>query len=63
MSIAGIVAPSASSGGAEACELTQSLETDAKAGNLDRAVNRLEKLEPILQSFARTIDDYLQTSI
>ncbi|WP_372897613.1 response regulator [Stieleria sp.] len=48
---------------AEACELTQSLETDAKAGNLDRAVNRLEKLEPILQSFARTIDDYLQTSI
>ncbi|HUP81336.1 MAG TPA: YfdX family protein [Pirellula sp.] len=45
---------------AVAHELTQSLESDAKNGDLSHAEERFAKLEPNLQAFARTIDDYLQ---
>ena len=45
----------------EAVELTQAIESDAKASDLSEAPERLAKLEPILQSFARAVDDYLQS--
>jgi two-component system, sensor histidine kinase and response regulator len=45
----------------EAVELTQAIESDAKTGDLGEASSRIDRLEPILESFARAIDDYLQS--
>ncbi len=44
----------------EARELCQSIESDANNGKLDNASERLGRLEPLITTFARAVDDYLQ---
>ncbi|MCM2373678.1 response regulator [Aporhodopirellula aestuarii] len=46
----------------EACELAQQIELDAKLERLPDAASRIEALRPLVQSFARAVDDYLQAN-
>ncbi len=44
----------------EARELCQSIESDAAKSNLSEATRRLARLEELMQSFARAVNDFLQ---